>query len=372
MKKHLSLLIVGAIALSAIGCGTPRDKSIQKMVLMTQAYNDALSALTKSATAPEKARNALILESQVAQEKAIKFGEEAIQADPTNAVAYKDFGLILQSLAKPSKTEIDIELFEKAISVYEKGLEQFTAQAKPPYTTDSLKNLYTNFNNSLALCYRDLSDLYATENYPKKDISKSIEYAKKSAESSEKAKDYVSVLAAKSSFTYAGLLHKYKKWEDAPVAFEKALDIHKFAFDRSNSDEVIANLQNIGLFYAESVQKQAEAKGVKMKSLGKDDKGNEIKVPELDDAAIGKVLNVYQESIKIAPDNWDLYSAMFQFAADYDKAQVPIDLLKAEVAKRPDDARGNEVLGTLLETMGKKAEAAPYIKKFRELSGGKK
>ena len=359
MKKHLLFALLGALAL---GCGTPRDKSNDKMKQSALSYSEALASLEKAYKAPEKGRNALLAESEQYKEKAIKLGKEAIEIDPTNASAYYNTAIMMQSFARPSKKEVDIELFEEAIQFYEKGL---AAMPPPPFPTDSLKNLYINFNNSLSICYRDMSDIY------QKDVNKSLEYAKKSAELAEKAKDYVMVTAATASFKYAGLLHKHQRWNEAVPAFEKALDIHKFAYERSSSDEVVANLRDLALFYADAVQKQAEANGAKMKSLGKDPQGNEIKVPELDAATIDKVIDFYKESLKIAPDNWDMYAALFQFASDYGKEKMALDMLKAAVDQRKDDARGNEVLGTLLQSIGRNAEAAPYIKKFKELSGRK-
>lgn len=359
MKKHLFFVLLGAFAL---GCGTPRDKSNDKMKQSALAYSEALATLEKAYRAPEKAKPALLAESEQYREQAIKLGKEAIEIDPTNVSAYYNTAIMMQSFARPSKKEVEIELFEEAIQMFEKGL---ATMPPPPFESDSLKNLYINFNNSLSICYRDMSDIY------QKDVDKSLGYAKKSAELAEKAKDYVMVTAATSSFKYAGLLHKHQRWNEAVPAFEKALDIHKFAYERSSSDEVAANLRDLALFYAESVQKQAEANGAKMKSLGKDQQGNEIKVPELDAATIDKVLSFYQESLKIAPDNWDMYAAMFQFASDYGKEKVALDLLKSAVDQRKDDARGNEVLGTILQTIGRNAEAAPYIKRYKELSGKK-
>ncbi|MFQ3599285.1 MAG: hypothetical protein SNJ55_09895 [Chloroherpetonaceae bacterium] len=359
MKKHLLFALLGAIA---IGCGTPREKSVDKMKQSGLAYAEALATLEKAFKAPEKAQNALIAESEKYKEKALMLGKEAIAIDSTNVSAYYNTAIMMQSFARPSKKEVELELFEEAIQMFEKGL---AAMPPPPFPNDSLKNLYINFNNSLSICYRDMSDIY------QKEVDKSLEYAKKSAELAERAKDYVMITAATSSFKYAGLLHKNKRWNDAVPAFEKALDIHKFAYERSSSDEVAGNLRDLALFYGESVQKQAEANGAKMKSLGKDQQGNEIKVPELDEQTVNKVLGFYQESLKIAPDNWDMYAAMFQFANDYGKEKIALDLLKAAVEKKKDDARGNEVLGTLLQSIGKNAEAAPYIKRFRELSSGK-
>jgi tetratricopeptide (TPR) repeat protein len=359
MKKHLFFALLGVLAL---GCGTPRDKSNDKMKQSALAYAEALSTLEKAFRAPEKARDALIAESDKYKESAIQLGKEAIEIDPTNVNAYYNTAIMMQAFARPSKKEVDLELFEEAIQIFEKGL---AAMPPPPFPSDSLKNLYINFNNSLSICYRDMSDIY------QKEVDKSLEYAKKSAELAERAKDYVMVTAATSSFKYAGLLHKHKRWNDAVPAFEKALDIHKFAYERSSSDEVVANMRDMALFYAECVQKQAEANGAKMKSLGKDPQGNEIKVPELDEATINKVITFYQESLKIAPDNWDMYAAMFQFAYDYGKEKIVLDMLKAAVEQKKDDARGYEVLGTLLQNIGKNAEAAPYIKKFKELSGRK-
>lgn len=359
MKKHLLFALVGALAL---GCGTPRDKSNDKMKQSALAYSEAMTTLEKAMKAPEKGRDALMAEVEKYKELAIKLGKEAIELDPTNANAYYNTAIMMQAISRPSKKEVEIDLFEEAIQIYEKGL---AVMPPPPFPNDSLKNLYINFNNSLSICYRDMSDIY------QKDVDKSLEYAKKSAELAERAKEYVMVTAATSSFKYAGLLHKHQRWNDAVPAFEKALDIHKFAYERSSSDEVAANLRDLALFYAESVQKQAEANGAKMKSLGKDQQGNEIKVPELDAATIDKVMNFYQESLKIAPDNWDMYAAMFQFASDYGREKVALDMLKRAVDQRKDDARGNEVLGTLLQSIGKNAEAAPYIKRFKELSGRK-
>jgi tetratricopeptide (TPR) repeat protein len=357
MKKHLFFALLGALAL---GCGTPRDKSADKMKQSGLAYSEALATLEKANKAPEKARNALLAESEQYKEKAIKLGKEAIEIDPTNVSAYFNTAIMMQSFARPSKKEVEIELFEEAIQMFEKGL---AAMPPPPFPSDSVKNLYINFNNSLSICYRDMSDIY------QKEVDKSLEYAKKSAALAEKAKEYVMITAATSSFKYAGLLHKHQRWNDAVPAFENALDIHKFAYERSSSDEVASNLGNLALFYRESVQKKAETNGAKMKSLGKDQQGNEIKVPELDTATISNVLNFYQESLKIAPDSWDMYAAMFEFANDYGKERVALDLLKDAVEKKKDDARGYEVLGTLLQTIGKNAEAAPYIKRYKELSG---
>ncbi len=359
MKKHLIFVLLGALAL---GCGTPRDKSNDKMKQSALMYGEAVATFEKAMKAPEKGRPALEAEAEKYKEQAIQLGKEAIAIDPTNVNAYYNTAIMMQAIARPSKKEVDLELFEEAIQIYEKGL---AAMPPPPYTSDSLKNLYINFNNSLSICYGDLSDIY------QKEVDKSIAYAKKSAELAEKAKDYVMVTAAKSSYKYAGLLHKHQRWNEAVPAFEKALDIHKFAYERSSSDEVAGNLQNLALFYAESVQKQAETNGAKMKSLGKDQQGNEIKVPELDEATINKVIDFYKESLKIAPDNWDMYAAMFQFCNDYGREKVALDMLKAAVEQKKDDARGNEVLGTLLQSIGKNAEAAPYIKKFKELSGRK-
>ncbi len=356
MKKHLLFALLGALAL---GCGTPRDKSNDKMKQSALAYADALATLETAYKAPEKGRNALLVESEQYKEKAIKLGKEAIQIDPTNANAYYNTAIMMQAFARPSKKEVDIELFEEAVQIFEKGL---AAMPPPPFTSDSLKNLYINFNNSLSICYRDLSDIY------QKEVDKSLEYAKKSAEVAERAKDYVMVTAATASFKYAGLLHKHQRWNDAVPAFEKALDIHKFAYERSSSDEVVANLRDLALFYADCVLKQAETNGAKMKSVGKDQQGNEIKVPELDNATIQKVLDFYEESIKISPDNWDMYAALFEFCSNYGREKYAIDKLKAAVENKKDDARGNEVLGTLLQQIGRNAEAAPYIKRFKELS----
>ncbi|MCS6989049.1 MAG: tetratricopeptide repeat protein [Chloroherpetonaceae bacterium] len=367
MKKILLLALVCATV--AFGCGSPLEKSMEKLKQSALAYDEATQALEKANKAPEKSRGMFMAEVEKYKEQAIKLGKEAIALDPTNLSAYFNTAVMMQAIAKPTKTQFaDLDLFMEAIELYEKGL---AAMPPPPYTTDSLKNFYTKFNNSLSICYRDLSDLYATEKFADKDINKSLDYAKKSAEHAERVKDYLAVNAATASFKYAGLLHKYKRWNEAVPAFEKALELHKFAYERTDNPDVVANLRDIGLFYAESVQKQAEANGVKMKSLGKDDKGNEIKVPDLDAATIDKVLNVYQESLKIDPHNWDLYAAMFQFAYDYGKEKIVLDLLKNAVEQKKDDARGYEVLGTLLENMGKKAEAAPYIKKYKELSGKK-
>lgn len=365
MKKSLFFALIGALV---FGCGSPRDKSMEKMKQSALAYAEANNALEKAGKAPEKARGALMAEVEKYKEQALALGKEAIALDPTNISAYFNTGMMMQAMAKPMKNQVDPELFMEAIQTFEKGL---AAMPPPPYASDSLKNYFSNFNNQLSICYRDLSDLYATESYPDKDINKSIAYAKKSAEFAEAAKDYLPIQASKASFKYAGLLHKYKRWNEAVPAFEKALELHKFANERASSDEVTANLRDIGLFYAECVQKQAEANGAKMKSLGKDDKGNEIKVPDLDEATINKVLNVYQEGLNIDPYNWDLYAAMFQFAYDYGKEKQVLDALKKAVEQKKDDARGYEVLGTLLENMGKKAEAAPYLKKFKELSGRK-
>ncbi|MFN3561546.1 MAG: tetratricopeptide repeat protein [Chloroherpetonaceae bacterium] len=359
MKKQLLFALLGALV---FGCGTPRDKSNDKMKQSALAYAEAIEALEKANRAPEKGRDALLAEAEKYKESAIQLGKEAVKIDPTNANAYYNTAIMMQAIARPSKKEVDIELFEEAIKFYEQGL---AAMPPPPFTSDSLKNLYINFNNSLSICYRDMSDIY------QKDVDKSIFYAKKSAELAERAKDYVMVTAATASFKYAGLLYKHQRWNEAVPAFEKALDIHKFAYERSSSDEVVANLRDLALFYADAVQKQAEANGAKMKSLGKDPQGNEIKVPELDAATIDKVIDFYKESLKIAPDNWDMYAALFQFASDYGRDKMALDMLKAAVDQRKDDARGNEVLGTILQSIGKNAEAAPYIKKFKELTGRK-
>jgi len=359
MKKHLFFALLGALVL---GCGTPRDKSNDKMKQSALMYAEAVNTFQKAMKAPEKSRAALEAEAEKYKEKAIELGKEAIAIDPTNVSAYYNTAIMMQAIARPSKKEVDLELFEEAIQIYEKGL---AAMPPPPYTSDSLKNLYINFNNSLSICYRDMSDIY------QKEVDKSLAYAKKSAEVAEKAKDYVMVTAAAASFKYAGLLHKHQRWNEAVPAFEKALDIHKFAYERSSSDEVVANLRDLALFYAECVQKQAETNGAKMKLLGKDKQGNEIKVPELDETTINKVIEFYKESLKIAPDNWDMYAAMFQFCSDYGREKIALEMLKAAVDQRKDDARGNEVLGTLLQNIGKNAEAAPYIKRFKELSGKK-
>ncbi len=359
MKKHVLFALLGVLA---FGCGTPRDKSNDKMKQSALMYAEAVATLEKAMKAPEKGRAALEAEAEKYKEQAIKLGKEAIAIDSTNVNAYYNTAIMMQAIARPSKKEVDLELFEEAIQLYEKGL---AAMPPPPYSSDSLKNLYINFNNSLSICYRDMSDIY------QKEPDKSIAYAKKSAELAEKAKEYVMVTAANASFKYAGLLYKHQRWNEAVPAFEKALELHKFAYERSSSDEVVANLRDLALFYAECVQRQAEANGAKMKLLGKDKEGKEIRVPELDKVTINKVIEFYKESLKIAPDNWDMYAAMFQFCSDYGQEKIALDMLKAAVEQKKDDARGNEVLGTLLQSIGRNAEAAPYIKRFRELSGRK-
>lgn len=66
-----------------------------------------------------------------------------------------------------------------------------------------------------------------------------------------------------------------------------------------------------------------------------------------------------------------MYAAMFEFAYNYGKEKIALDLLKEAVERKKDDARGYEVLGTILQGLRRNSEAAPYLKKYKELSGKK-
>jgi tetratricopeptide (TPR) repeat protein len=326
MKNLLTISVLALVL--AVGCGTPREKSdaLMRSAVLTYQESDKLNAdMQKSTTSPAQIPT-MQKEIEVKNDKALKLMEEAIATDPTNLAAYNNYGKMAQAFG----------YIEDALPAFKKGLEKMPP---PPYSNDSLKNLYNEFNNSLRVCYirlnRPDSALYH----------------------SEKIKESFPSFYAVGLYNWAYKLYSDKKYKESIEQFNIALAASKEAIQRSQQPEVLANFRNIAVYIEQAYKFLAPPPA----------KDGEL--PKLDKPTIETVLKTYQDAMAGSPSNLATYQDYMRFCDEYNNYDLGIKAFKEFATKNPTNAKAQEQVALTLYNAGKNGEADPFAKKYKELTG---
>ncbi|MFN3386946.1 MAG: hypothetical protein ACK42Y_10220, partial [Candidatus Thermochlorobacter sp.] len=233
----LLLCLVFAELVLMMGCGTPRERSNDKMKAALLEYRDYQEKQATLATAtPEQAKK-IEAELEILQNKALKMMQEAVKEDPTNIDAINNYGLFLQGTGYPNE----------AIPVFLQGLSMLP---KPPFqgekaVRDSLQNLYVGFHNYIANSYMML---------PGKADS-AVYYA-------EQIKEEFPSLYAKIARQAGIQLQAQKKFDEAIRYFEASVDAYLPALLRNRNDENIEGNEKSAYNLEQAYRARAKAKGL--------------------------------------------------------------------------------------------------------------
>lgn len=367
-KNRFLLLLLFALSIGVSSCGTPRERSNEKMKAALLEYKEYQEKQAALATAPPDQLKKLEAELEAIQNRALKMMQEAVKEDPTNIDAINNYGLFLQGTGYPNE----------AIPVFLQGLSLLP---QPPFqgekaVRDSLQNLYVGFHNYIANCYMML---------PGKADS-AVYYA-------EKIKDEFPSLYAKITRQAGIQLQAQKKFDEAIELFEKSVDAYGPALMRNRNDENIEgnekSVYNLEQAYRARAKAQGKPKPSKedyqkmiagyeraianMQKVGLEARNlpnymryadvcaeaGEIKKA---DEAFKKAVELNTNPRNVAPrTNYGL------FLKDNRRAREAVEMLRKVVEDNPDYALGYYNLATALIDAGRKSEAIPMLKKYVEL-----
>lgn len=371
LKKLFLLPLLLCLVFSELvlmGCGTPRERSNDKMKAALLEYRDYQEKQAMLATAtPEQAKK-IEAELEILQNKALKMMQEAVKEDPTNIDAINNYGLFLQGTGYPNE----------AIPVFLQGLSMLP---KPPFqgekaVRDSLQNLYVGFHNYIANCYMML---------PGKADS-AVYYA-------EQIKDEFPSLYAKIARQAGIQLQAQKKFDEAIRYFEASVDAYLPALLRNRNDENIEGNEKSAYNLEQAYRARAKAKGLpkpskedyakiiagyekaiaSMEKAGLDARNLPNYMRYADVCAEAGELKKADEAFKKAvalntnPRNVAPRTNYGLFLKDTRRAREAIEVLRKVVDDNPDYALGYYNLATVLIDAGRKAEAIPMLKKYVEL-----
>ncbi|MFN3393404.1 MAG: tetratricopeptide repeat protein [Candidatus Thermochlorobacter sp.] len=364
----LLLCLVFAELVLMMGCGTPRERSNDKMKAALLEYRDYQEKQATLATAtPEQAKK-IEAELEILQNKALKMMQEAVKEDPTNIDAINNYGLFLQGTGYPNE----------AIPVFLQGLSMLP---KPPFqgekaVRDSLQNLYVGFHNYIANSYMML---------PGKADS-AVYYA-------EQIKEEFPSLYAKIARQAGIQLQAQKKFDEAIRYFEASVDAYLPALLRNRNDENIEGNEKSAYNLEQAYRAQAKAKGLpkpskedyakmiagyekaiaSMEKAGLDARNLPNYMRYADVCAEAGELKKADEAFKKAvalntnPRNVAPRTNYGLFLKDTRRAREAVEVLRKVVDDNPDYALGYYNLATALIDAGRKAEAMPMLKKYVEL-----
>jgi len=370
MIKSHTVLLLGLILAQAvwIGCGSPRERSNEKMKAALLEYREYQEKQAMLATAtPEQARK-IEAELDILQNRVLKMMQEAVKEDPTNIDAINNYGLFLQATGYPNE----------AIPVFLQGLSLLP---KPPFqgeksVRDSLQNLYVGFHNYIANCYMML---------PGKADS-ALYYA-------ELIKDEFPSLYAKIARQAGIQLQAQKKFDEAIKYFEASVDAYLPALLRNRNDENIEGNEKSAYNLEQAYRARAKAQGKAKPSkedYAKIIAGYEKAIASMEKAGLGaRNLSNYMRYADVAAEAGELKKAdeayrkavelntnprnvaprtnYGLFLKDNRRTREAIEVLKKVVEDNPDYALGYYNLAAAMIDAGRKAEAIPLLKKYVEL-----
>lgn len=318
-KRHVLLWAIALMVVFA-GCGTPREKSNDKMNAAAKAIGDAqeLQRQVDVGTGGDAAE----MQGQIdkLKVKALQLSKESVEDDPTNVNAYYNYGLIMQSFGQ----------FSKAIEQFQTGLSKLPPKPYEPALKDSLQNLYNSFNLGMVVCYKN-----------QKNYVEAIKYA-------ENVQQYFPSRYAEALFNYGFYLQATmkesadpgKQIDSAISVFKQSIRWYQEAAQRGSADA--SQIYNAAYYTDQAYRAKAKAVNAKPDIAG--------------------IIDAYQRAASADPNNPEIY---VRLASAYDESGQTAEALgiyRKAIEKNPSNKTVRNNYAMLLSEKGKNPEAVQELR----------
>jgi tetratricopeptide (TPR) repeat protein len=360
-KRHVLLWVI-ALTVIFTGCGTPREKSDEKMNSAAKSIGQAQELQRQL---DEGVGNATELQGQIdkLKVKALQLSKESIEDDSTNINAYYNYGIIMQSFGQ----------FSKAIEQYQRGLSKLPAPPYEPALKDSLQNLYNSFNLGMIVCYKNQKDYVSAVKY------------------SAKVQQYFPSRYAEALFNYGFFLQAsmneskdpVKNIDSAIVVFKESIRWYQEAAQRGSADA--SKIYDAAYYVDQAYRAKAKATNSKPNFAGITDAYQRAANADPNNAQIyvrlasaydeagqsAQALEVYRKAIEKNPTNKTVRNNYAMLLSDKGKSAEAAQELKALIQNSPDYAMAYFNLASVLQKSGKglsNSEVRGYLQKYVELA----